>query len=408
MLPLSITINFAGNLSDKGGPYWQPPGENIKLDGIWSDGYYTNDSRQHEDWIYINLSVLHPTGASNQYTASNVSNVWLQWLNDTAWTNWSYKFGQAGNYWEYNTSGFIPTREGYDYSFNIVANDTANNSYCCWWNKTGIGGGYTRRFVQLGCDPIDISYTPLYLFNYTSGTGNPPTYGFNDVTMLDRLHHDQGPDGSLDDSGYLSNYDQTLTDSMHLRYCGGFVGYFFEDSKCIESFELKNVYYHIWSACSDGLISTYWRKIRFCPIGGPGGYEKVNFDYDSDSHSSIYWDNGLPNHSDVYKLVTAFRNSTASVRNFTDNDIFEYVLEIDGCSNHPSTICNRSINSFILINLPNNNTLIKSDLDNDNLSDWNELFKTFTNPFLRDTDNDGIDDENEIKKFTDPNDYTDY
>lgn len=194
---------------------------------------------------------------------------------------------------------------------------------------------------------------------------------------------------------------------MHLRYCGGFVGYFFDDSKCVESFELKNVYYHIWSANSNNEISIYWRKTRGSPLSGPGGYDKVDFNYNNDNHSSIYWDNGLSSHSDTYYLVTAFRNSTASIRNFTDNDIFEFALEIDSYGNQPSTICNRSINSFILINLPNNITLFKSDSDNDNLSDWDELFRSFTNPFLQDTDNDGINDENEINRLTDPNDYTD-
>jgi hypothetical protein len=407
MLPLSITINFAGNLSDKGGPYWQPPGENIQLDGVWSDGYYTNDSRQQEDWIFINLSVLHPTGASNQYTASNVSHVWLQWLNDTIWTNWSYEFKQAGNYWEYNTSGFISTQEGYDYSFNIVANDTANNSYCRWWNKTGIGGRYTRRFVQLGCDPIDISYTPLYLFNYTSGTGNPPTYGLSDSATRDRLHHDQGPDGSLNDSGYLSYYDQNLNDTMHLRYCGGFVGYFFEDSKCIESFELKNIYYHFWSASSNGDIRIFWNKTKGCPLGNTG-FDIIDFHYITDSRSEIYWNNNLANFSNNYYLCTAFKNITAQIRNFTDNDINEYVFEAQATGQCPSIICNRSISSFLLINLPDNVTLDITNSDNDNLSDLEELYKYYTNPFLSDTDNDGFNDDFEIENDTDPNDYTDY
>ena len=57
----SITINFAGNLSDTGGPKYQPPGETIQLSGDFSDGYYTNNSRQHEDWIYINCTITNAT-----------------------------------------------------------------------------------------------------------------------------------------------------------------------------------------------------------------------------------------------------------------------------------------------------------------------------------------------------------
>jgi hypothetical protein len=405
MLPLSITINFAGNLSDKGGPYWQPPGENVKLDGVWSDGYYTNDSRQHEDWIYINLSVLHPTGASNQYTASSVSHVWLQWLCNTTWTNWTYEFRQAGNYWEYNTSSQIPTHEGYDYSFNVVANDTAGNSYCRWWNKTGIGGGNTRRSVQLGCDPIDIGYTPLYLFNYTLSTGNPPTYLFGDRVRYDRLHQDQGPDSSLNDTGYLSFYDQELKDEMHLRYCDYYTGFFYDDSKCNEPFIFHNIYYHIWSSSSDGNIHYCWFKTRCAPIGG-GGNDAIQFNYTNDSCSEIYWDNNLEAYDDTYHLCAGFSNELADDRDFTDNNIFEFFVDLFRLGNHPSVICNRSIVSFILINIPDNATLRNIDSDNDSLNDWQELFVTYTNPFLADTDDDSYNDYEEYYNPTrDPNNF---
>ena len=48
--------------------------------------------------------------------------------------------------------------------------------------------------------------------------------------------------------------------------------------------------------------------------------------------------------------------------------------------------------SFILLNVPDNATLNAShpDSDDDFLSDWTELYVTFTNPFITDTDDDGI------------------
>ncbi|MCK5459109.1 MAG: hypothetical protein KAI20_04400, partial [Thermoplasmatales archaeon] len=64
--PPTIVINFAGNPDDMGGPYWRPPGESDILDeeseGMWRNGYYTNDSRQHENWIYINTTVFDADG----------------------------------------------------------------------------------------------------------------------------------------------------------------------------------------------------------------------------------------------------------------------------------------------------------------------------------------------------------
>ncbi|MCK4256722.1 hypothetical protein KAX35_07525, partial [candidate division WOR-3 bacterium] len=51
----TVAIKFAGNTGDSGGPYWRPPDETDILDeageGIWRDGYYTNNSRQTEGWI---------------------------------------------------------------------------------------------------------------------------------------------------------------------------------------------------------------------------------------------------------------------------------------------------------------------------------------------------------------------
>jgi hypothetical protein len=43
------------------------------------------------------------------------------------------------------------------------------------------------------------------------------------------------------------------------------------------------------------------------------------------------------------------------------------------------------------------------DTDNDSLSNWDELNKYNTSPYLEDSDGDGIDDGTEIKNSTDPN-----
>jgi len=132
---LTMWINFAGNLSDIGGPWYRPPKDDgVQLTGIWSDGYYTNDSRQQEDWIYINITVTDIDG---------VDEVWLHWLNETTWTNNSYQFvNTVGDYWEYNTSGNIQTCGGYNYSFDIWANDTKGNSDIYEWKKIGVSNDF--------------------------------------------------------------------------------------------------------------------------------------------------------------------------------------------------------------------------------------------------------------------------
>ena len=70
--------------------------------------------------------------------------------------------------------------------------------------------------------------------NYTSETGGYPTYTFDDTTKYDRLHHDQGPDGTINDTGYMTNETTLLDDTLHIRRCSVFTGYWFEDNVCAE------------------------------------------------------------------------------------------------------------------------------------------------------------------------------
>jgi len=385
--PPTITINFAGNLSDSGGPYWRPPGESTQLTGDWSDGYYTNDSRQSEGWMYINLTVEDSGG---------VPNVWLQWNNESTWTNYTYAFlNTTGGYFEFNTSGNISTAEGYNYSFNIVANDTNGNSKNVWWNKTGISGSETRRYVQLNCTTTNISYSPLYMYNavYNVLAG---------TNRKDRLHHDQGYDGSNTDTGFLESVEPIGT--VDNIYCDGWLGLYYEDSMCVEPFTLNNIYFHIWwSTDTSELYRTGWRKNREEP--DPTIPADLYTPTTGESHSNISYDGGTPN--DIYFLDASLLLVTPT--KFTDNDIYELMIVFMDGSDYPSIISNRSFTSFVLFNIPDNTTLNAShaDTDSDGLSDWTELYVNYTNPFLADTDNDGVSDYDETLSGSDPNNYTD-
>lgn len=390
------TINFAGNLSDSGGPYWRPPGETDILDevgeGVWQDGYYTNNSKQHEDWIYINCTI---PGASTVY---------LDWLNGTTWTNGTYAMSNtAGNYWEINTSGTIQTCEGYDYSFNIN-----NSGSIIEWNKVGLNNATARRYVQLNCTHVDITSQPLYLYNAI------PPYGWNDTLKDDRLDKDQAIAGTLNDTGYL-NFDEP-TDDITLLNCTDFVGCWFNEKVCPESFTLDNIYFSLWWATNTSELNGTdngigWKKIRIHEFTMSQWDETMVDEYETFSSNAvcnISYDNGLSLWSDSYHLEKKFLNVTNT--NFTDNDIYEFYLSIQESESpyaYPSVISNRSFMSWIEFNVPSNDTLNALDTDGDGLSDWEELYVTYTSRFVADTDNDGMSDDDEITYSSDPNNWTD-
>jgi hypothetical protein len=402
--PPTITINFAGNLSDSGGPYYRPPGESTALSGVFVDGYYTNDSKQQEDWMYINLTVAD--------AESPVTDVWLQWMNktgaSTVWTNYTYAFtDRPGDYWDFNTSGVITTEEGSNYSFNIVANNSGDVSNTTWWNKTGLGGSYTRRYVQLNCASTNISYTPYYLYDaiYGAGDASSPPY------KRDRLHRDQGPEGTTIDTGFL--YSDIPTDTVAERYCDYFVGYWFDDNVSAQSDVIENIYFHTWSTIdfyilTDQNVAFGWTADLkgIAGTGGRTGYNLFNVT-STYNRSYIYYAGGHePNKN--YTLTSFLFDVTDKA--VTDNSMYNILLSFDAWNNYnPGVINNRSFTSFILFNVPDNATLNAPyvDSDSDFLSDWNELYIYYTNPFLDDTDNDAVTDYIETLSGSDPNNYTD-
>ena len=119
--------------------------------------------------------------------------------------------------------------------------------------------------------------------------------------------------------------------------------------------------------------------------------------------------------NDIYYLDTNLLSTTPT--SFTDNDIYEmFLLFIQNAVGYTGieTISNRSIASFVIFNVPDNATLNETydDSDQDGLSDWTELYVTYTSPFLVDTDNDGATDYEEVNGAnhgyinSDPNNYT--
>ena len=389
-LPPSVIINFAGNLSDSGGPYWRPPGESVALSGVWSDGYYTNSSWQTEDWMYINCTITDDYG---------VNKVFLHWYNQSGnnWDNTTALNNTGGNYWEVNTSGNLTVSAGYNYSFDIWANNTFDINGTYAWNKTTMSGKLIRRYIQLNCTPGSIDYRPFYFFYRDESYSDP-----QDDNKKDRLHHDQGTDGTIRDHGYLR--EKLNSGAVELLSCSSYIVLWFDESVCLDLFTLDNIYYHFWWTISDTEINVGWGETR----------EEMSFlvqdSYETNTtngNSHIYYGNDLGAlWSNDYYLETSLLNVTDTT--FTDNSIYETYVRILKVMKYPSIISNNSFPSFVILNVPDNATLnaTHGDTDSDGLTDWGELYLYYTSPFLNDTDNDGTTDLWEITYGSDPNDYT--
>jgi len=380
----TIGLNFAGNPSDSGGPYYLP-GTNTPA----PEGYYTNASYQKEKWIQIKCTATDNVG---------IDKVWLHWRNGTQWTNNTYQLTHTtGNYYEINMSTNIAP--GPKYSFDLLAVDTSGNTMLYRWLKIGADTTAVddRRYVQLGGTPTNISYTPYYFYpaqyKYTTGYGP----GHN-MTNDDTLHHDQGPDGTLTDSGYLLG---TLpTNVVQERYCTMYVGYWFDETVTAQPGTIKNIYHHFWWHTNNHNLTVAYGK-------SDAGFYRTEAWGQSYPTNTIKARTNISYNSITYYLESALMKIT-SPQSYTDNDIYEFFVEyLSSTETNPTVINNRSIQSFVVFNVPDNTTLQGQDTDADGLTDYQELYGTFTNPFVQDTDNDGVSDYYETVSGSDPNDYKD-
>ena len=408
--PSTPIVNFAGNPGDSGGPKWRPDGESVPV----ANGYYTPRSQQQEDWIFINATCVDET---------SLSHVYLQWYNSSSgWTNDTYELTHTtGNYYVINTSGIIATQAGHDYSFDITAVDGGNNRATFSWKKEDEYNIVKRYYVQLHHTANDnISYSPYYLVSTQAQNPDAPIL---DTRCADAYYHAQATDGTENDVGYMSSI--LPSNVMHEKWCDGFTAYWFNDNVTIPPTQLKNVYFHEWlshnpvkkgaNEPSDMWFGTSFTRDYVAP-DTPGADYKTHMMTNNnvskiyyDSQGSGTWHGG----NDTFLLYTG-RVDLTTPYSLTDNNVYQIdwscfignVYWSWSKSAYPITICNRSILSYVIFNLPSNSTLQGQDTDADNLNDYQELYTTYTSPFIRDTDNDGITDYWESRSGSDPNNYT--
>jgi hypothetical protein len=400
----TMTFNFAGNHSDKGGPYWLPPGESTVLSGNNLNGYYTNYSKQLESGVYINVTAQDETA---------MGYVELHWMNITThkFQNTTRFSKKNTNYYEINTSinsTLSNTTAGHQYSFDVCVYDAVGNYRKIYWNKTGLAGTETRRSVYLKNQAANVQYIPIYPFN-DSGiiTGAENTD--------DRLKRDQGPDGTLHDMGMLKTTSPSAT--MTPIWCGSIIGFLYDNDSANAAFTLTNVYFHVWTTHAFGTpgFTNEDVEIRISVNTSKDNWNTLDENLSNAWTASyingseyMHYDTGIStilNHN--YSLCTKKLMLSDDGFYLTDNNIYQIVstmLPPEHDAFYPSLISNRSIESFFIFNVPDNATLNAShaDTDSDGYSDWYELYRSYTNPFTTDTDDDGVTDYDDAR----PNNYT--
>jgi len=228
----------------------------------------------------------------------------------------------------------------------------------------------------------------------------------------DNAYHDHSAKGeataTTNDQGQMTS--KCLTDYVNDNYCSIWAGFWFNETLCIEKTQLTNIYIHVWaSALGNGKVNISIKKER-----GKNTYVGA-LDWKiyspSDAKSTIHHTPAGSSGNDTFKLY-ADKIVLDNPLNVDDNSIYELlfiVMDVPPESDYPHVISNISFPSFIIFNVPDNDTLNNTygDTDSDGLTDWQELYVTFTNPFITDTDHDGASDYNEYQSGTDPNNYTD-
>lgn len=390
MTPPAITINYAGHLNDKGSPYYIPPGETNIFHG---NGYYINDSYQYEKFIYINCTITD---------ASALASYTLRWWNVTAntWNNVTSLTARNTNYYDLNFSTGIGGSS--KYSFNINAVDASGNYRNTFWNKTGELASIKRRYVHLGCTAVTLGYTPLYLYS--------TSYALGDYGSKDRLTKDlgtkcpPGPIGGINDLGYIKK--TTLTNTVQRINNSVNIGFWYNDDSCTSPFTLNNIYLHIWwnGTGTPTTTTPYFKNwTLFFPNYVSSDNHTILSKIDSTAKSNIRYTFGGTNTH--FYLGTGIMTDPVAPRAYTDNLIYTLFMGLNGDT---KIISNTSFKSFIILSVPSNVTLNASypDTDLDGLSDWTELYHTYTSPFLSDTDDDGQTDSYEDLMGSDPNNYT--
>jgi hypothetical protein len=228
-----------------------------------------------------------------------------------------------------------------------------------------------------------LPYCSFY-FNGTDPDIPESDGGSDDAILVTQLPPDLEPD-------FADPYSEEW-------FCGQYTYSVFNASLTLNEsadFSIQNIYYHLWvhddtDSPIFGNAANFGYNVKY-----NASLEEINIDsedYVTSLPSTIDPVNGFfnlstPKIQKVTPQLSRFENTSDMIGNLT---IFA-VSSVPGGVFH---ITNLSMPSFIIINVPDNDTLNTTyvDSDADGLSDWSELYVNYTDPFQLDTDHDGVSD----------------
>ena len=362
----------------------------------------------------------------NDIDELGIYSVTLEWYDGSSWAD--HTMSQIGDTdkWTINMTSLTSNNW---YTFNITAIDEVGSTVT-YEHYRWLSHGETEM-IQFQCnvpndydtnnvstDLYNSSYT-FYIYNATYATDK--WYG-DDEHMENVLRHEQGVDGTIHDTGYWLN--DIPSDEYNERHCLKFAGGWWDENITIEkNLDLDNAYLHWWTGGgsdwnasrihygrSNSMYDFEWNNLS----GQDWGYTELDKLNSTTRYNLSITPYRSSNYADgYYKLLCKKINLSdkLSDNNFDGNSIYNFFMGFDyngsfDWNTNAILVSNRSVMSFLIFNLPDNDTLQNLDNDNDGLTDYDELFTTFTHPFINDTDNDKYSDYDEWHNSSSPNNYT--
>ncbi len=282
-----------------------------------------------------------------------------------------------GVYCSYNMTNLA---SGIDYTFKVFGN---GNSVYNWAHKNSLDWTTYNitKYMRLNNTASSLNYTNYYLYNASylwtlEGSDSPGI-----------LNHEQGVDDGTEDVGYLHNVRTTTT--FEFRTCGRYISWWIDDNVTINNTEnISNVYWHVWYNYNTSItdaISIGYNKQTW------SNFNNIQETFVNVTTTKL---KTLNVSGTNYSLLSGFMNITDQ-RSFDNNDVYQFIFKMRDATFYypqPAVINAKNASSFVILNLPSNATLQGMDSDGDTISDFDELYTNYTDPFFSDTDNDGVAD----------------